>query len=142
MPYTIAGLLSLFVATEISGQRVVLNSLVQHQGKKTRSVGHGGSDVTLLLEKLVQLVPLWTEKRMKHHKDFEVLLGLSRRPSYHPDSLQVHFCPPQLFPVVMLVAFPLGDPAELSRQLKDVLHQRTPANFIHGDLKSGQETQR
>lgn len=41
----------------------------------------------------------------------------------------------------MLVAFPLRDPAEFSRQLKDVLHQRTPANFIHGDLMTRQKTQ-
>lgn len=69
---------------------------------------------------------------------------MSRReslPTYHSDSFQVHFCPPQLFPVVMLVAFPLRDPAEFSRQLKDVLHQRTPANFIHGDLMTRQKTQ-
>lgn len=70
-----AGLLSIFVAAEISGQRVVLDGLVQHQGKKTRSVGHGGSDVTLLLEKLVQLVPLRAENEMKHHKGFEVPRG-------------------------------------------------------------------
>lgn len=42
----------------------------------------------------------------------------------------------------MLVAFPLGDPAEISRQLKDVLDQRTPADLIHGDLDGTQETQR
>ena len=40
----------------------------------------------------------------------------------------------------MLVAFSLGDPAEFSCQLKDVLHQRTAANFIHWDLKSRQTT--
>lgn len=61
---------------------------------------------------------------------------------YHSDPLQVHFCPPELLPVVMLVAFPLGDPAEISRQLKDVLHQGTPADLIHGDLDRTQETQR
>lgn len=64
------------------------------------------------------------------------------RPTYHSHPLQVHFCPPQLFPVVMLVAFPLGDPAEFSRQLKDVLHQRTPTNLIHGDLKTEQKRRR
>lgn len=42
----------------------------------------------------------------------------------------------------MLVAFPLGDPAEISRQLKDVLDQRTPADLIHGDLDRTQERQR
>lgn len=76
MLYSNAELLSIFVATEISRQRVVLNSLVQHQGKKTRSVGHGGSDVTLLLKKFVQLVPLWTEKMTKHHKGFSDHLTL------------------------------------------------------------------
>lgn len=61
---------------------------------------------------------------------------------YHSDPLQVHFCPPELLPVVMLVTFPLGDPAEISRQLKDVLHQRTPTDLVHGDLDRTQETQR
>lgn len=76
MLYTNADLLSIFVATEINRQWVVLNRLVQHQGEKTRSVGHGGSDVTLLLKKLVQLVPLWTEKRIKQQKDFSKHLTL------------------------------------------------------------------
>lgn len=55
-------LLSIFVATEISRQWVVLNSLVKHEGEQTCSVGHRSSDVSLLFKKLVQLVPLQTKK--------------------------------------------------------------------------------
>lgn len=61
-------------------------------------------------------------------------------PAYHSDSLQVHFCSSKLFPVVMLVAFPFGDPAVFSRQLKDVLHQRTATHLVHWNLKSNQDT--
>lgn len=35
----------------------------------------------------------------------------------------------------MLVAFPFGDPAVFSCQLKDVLHQRTPTHLIHWNLR-------
>lgn len=61
-------------------------------------------------------------------------------PAYHSDSLQVHFCSSKLFPVVMLVAFPFGHPAVFSRQLKDVLHQRTATHLVHWNLKSNQDT--
>lgn len=36
----------------------------------------------------------------------------------------------------MLVTFPFGDPAVISCQLKDVLHQRTPTHLIHWNLKT------
>lgn len=58
--------------------------------------------------------------------------------TYHPDSLQVHFCSPKLFPVVMFVAFPFGDPAVVSGQLKHILHQRASTHLIHWDLVTKQ----
>ena len=52
------GRLPILVATEISCQGVMLNSLMQHQSKQTSSVGHSSPDITLLFKELVQLVPL------------------------------------------------------------------------------------
>lgn len=52
---------------------------MQHQGEQTGSVGHGGPDVTLLLEQLVQLVPLWTKNRIGRHDNPDS--------SWHTDSL-------------------------------------------------------
>lgn len=55
--------LSILVATEIGRQGVMLNSLVQHESEQTGSVGHSSPDITLLFKELVQLIPLWGEKK-------------------------------------------------------------------------------
>lgn len=64
---------------------------------------------------------------------------------HHSDSLQVDLGAAQLLPAVVLVALPLGDAAELTCGLKDVLHQRAAAHLVSGDLSrvgGGRNTQR
>lgn len=62
---------------------------------------------------------------------------------HHSDSLQVDLGAAQLLPAVVLVALPLGDAAELTRGLKDVLHQRAAAHLVSGDLsRGGRNTQK
>lgn len=56
---------------QVSGDRVVLDGLVQHQSQQAGSVGHGGPQIPLLLEQLVQLVPL-TETESQLEKRLSV----------------------------------------------------------------------
>lgn len=50
--------LPLLGGAQVGGDGVVLDGLVQHQSQKPGSVGHRRPEVPLLLEELVQLVPL------------------------------------------------------------------------------------
>lgn len=56
--------LSVFIAPEISGQWVMLDGLVKHQGQESCSVGHGCPHIAFLFEQLVQLVPLFRGKQV------------------------------------------------------------------------------
>lgn len=55
--------LSLLVSSQVCGNWVVLDCLVQHEGHETRTIRHGCPDIALLLKQFIQLVPLGKEKR-------------------------------------------------------------------------------
>lgn len=113
----------------------MLDGLVQHQSQEPGSVGHRCPQIALLLEELVQLVPLtgrWVEWQL-HSTPF-CCAGLKLAVRYHSDPLQVHLRPPQLLPAVVFVALPLGDTTKLARGLKDVFDQRTTAHLVSCDL--------
>lgn len=58
-----ASALSLLGGAQVGGDGVVLDGLVQHQSQQPGPVGHGHAQVPLLLEELVQLVPLTERER-------------------------------------------------------------------------------
>lgn len=122
---------------QVGGDGIVLDGLVQHQGQKTGTVSHGSPQVPLLLEQLVQLVPL-SDRRSCDQTRVIVRSWKTtfERGGYHADSLQVHLGPPQLLPAVVFVALPLRDPAELSGGLEHVFDQRTAADLICWDLRN------
>lgn len=57
--------LPLLGRAQVGGDGVVLDGLVQHQRQQPRSVCHGHAQVALLLEELVQLVPLTGRNQRK-----------------------------------------------------------------------------
>lgn len=58
--------------------------------------------------------------------------------TYHPNTLQVHFCTPELLPAIMAIALALGQAAEVTCELKDIPHKGTPADLISWHLQGHQ----
>lgn len=52
------GTLSVLAGSQVWGNWVVLNCLVQHEGHETCTIRHGQSYIALLLKQFIQLVPL------------------------------------------------------------------------------------
>lgn len=58
--------------------------------------------------------------------------------TYHPNTLQVHFCTPKLLPAIMAIALALGQAAEVTRELKDITYKWTPTDLISWHLQGHQ----
>lgn len=58
--------------------------------------------------------------------------------TYHPNTLQVHFCTPELLPAIMAIALALGQAAEVTCELKDISDKRTPTDLISWHLQGHQ----